>query len=76
MGRLSPGYCGSEMWKDLVTSYQDRKELDREMVEAFIEKITAYNDGRLEIQFRNHDELESALYYAAERKREEVRYAV
>lgn len=45
------------------------------MVEAFVERITVYNDGRAEISFKNYDEIETVLLQASERKREVRRYA-
>jgi hypothetical protein len=46
------------------------------MVEAFIDAITVYEDGRTEVAFRNMDELEAVLYQASERRKEDMRYAV
>lgn len=46
------------------------------MVEAFIDNIVAYNDGRVEISLRHKDELESVLYQVAERKKEGMRCAM
>ena len=73
--KYSPEYCGSEKWKEKIEKYREQEVLSREMVEALIERITAYQDGRVEIQLQNCDELEILLYYAAERKREEMKYA-
>lgn len=73
--KYSPEYCGSEKWKEKIEKYREQEVLSREMVEALIERITAYQDGRVEIQLQNCDELEILLYYAAERKREGMKYA-
>lgn len=73
--RYSPEYVGSEKWEKLIEKYSDRDALDRDMVEAFVEVITVYNDGRTEIQFKNADELENVLLQASERKQEARRYA-
>ncbi len=76
IARYSSEYRGSEAWKLRVAEYREQEELSRDMVEAFLDKIIVYNDGRMEIQFRNQDELEAMLYYAAERKKEGERVAV
>lgn len=69
-------YRGSEKWENLIREYRNQDGLSRDMIERFIDKIVAHNDGRIEIHFSYKDELESVLYLAAERKREEMRYAV
>ena len=69
-------YRGSEKWENLIREYRNQDGLSRDMLERFIDKIVAHNDGRIEIYFSYKDELESVLYLAAERKREEMRYAV
>ena len=59
-----------------VEAFQQQEQLSREMVEAFIDMITVYEDGRTEVVFRNMDELEAVLYQASERRKEDMRYAV
>ena len=73
--KFATEYSGSEKWRNLIKTYGEQDKLSRDMVEAVIDKITAYNDGRIEIQFKNYDELEAVLYQAAERRRESRRYA-
>lgn len=70
-----PEYVGSEKWNTLINKYYTQEELSRDMVEAFVERITVYNDGRTEISFKNYDEIETVLLQASERKREVRRYA-
>ena len=73
--KFSPEFSTSERWNDLVQLYMDQNQLDRAMVEAFIESIVLYNDSRVEIAFNNQDELEYLFLLAQERKREAVKYA-
>ena len=74
--KYAPEYTGSEKWAKRVEAFQQQEQLSREMVEAFIDMITVYEDGRTEVAFRNMDELEAVLYQASERRKEDMRYAV
>ncbi len=68
--------CGClEKWEIFVKEYMNKEQLDRKMVEAFIDSITLYNDSRVEIVFNYGDELEHVLFLAMERKGEAVKYA-
>ena len=73
--RYDPEYLGGEHWAKLVADFKDQKTLDRKMVEAFVNKLTLYNDGRAEIEFNFRDELEEVLLWAAMRKKEVNKYA-
>ena len=74
--KYAPEYTGSEKWAKRVEAFQQQEQLSREMVEAFIDMITVYEDGHTEVAFRNMDELEAVLYQASERRKEDMRYAV
>lgn len=54
---------------------RNSKMKERNMVEAFVNKLTLYNDGRAEIEFNFRDELEEVLLWAAMRKKEVNKYA-
>ena len=73
--KYDPEYMGGEHWAKLVADFKDQKTLDRKMVEAFVNKLTPYNDGRAEIEFNFRDELEEVLLWAAMRKKEVNKYA-
>lgn len=73
--KYDPEYLGGEHWAKLVADFKDQKTLDRKMVEAFVNKLTLYNDGRAEIEFNFRDELEEVLLWAAMRKKEVNKYA-
>lgn len=73
--KYDPEYMGGEHWAKLVADFKDQKTLDRKMVEAFVNKLTLYNDGRAEIEFNFRDELEEVLLWAAMRKKEVNKYA-
>jgi len=45
------------------------------MAAAFIETLTLFNDGHVEVAFRHRDEIEQVLYVAATRGKEAERYA-
>ena len=59
----------------LIEKYKDQESLDAEMAAAFIETLTLFNDGHVEVAFRHRDEIEQVLYVAATRGKEAERYA-
>lgn len=73
--KYAPEFVGSEKWNNLIQKYLGQNILSRDMVEAFVDKITVYNDGRVEIAFKNYDEVEKLSFQASERKKEVKRYA-
>lgn len=44
--KFATEYSGSEKWRNLIKTYGEQDKLSRDMVEAVIDKITAYNDGQ------------------------------
>lgn len=74
--KYSSEYVGSRHWEEKVAKFRDCNELSAEMVDAFIETITLFNDGHVEVQYKCRDEIESLLALAAMRHREVERYAV
>lgn len=74
--KYSSEFIGSERWERLLEDYKNQASLSRDMVEAFIDNIVVYNDGRVEITLCHKDELEMVLYQAAERKKEGIYCAV
>lgn len=74
--KYSMDYVGSAHWNDKVEKFRNCNELSAEMVDAFIETITLFNDGHVEVQYKCRDEIESMLVLAAMRRREVERYAV
>ena len=66
---------GGEHGEKRVAELKNKKTFDRKMVEAFVNKLTLYNDGRAEIEFNFRDELEEVLLWAAMRKKEVNKYA-
>lgn len=73
--KYSPDYVGSHRWEHLVTSFRDCKKIDANMIDAFIDTLTLFNDGHVEIIFKYKDEIESVLLYASIRRKEMERYA-
>lgn len=57
---------------DLVHQYADFRELNREIIEAFISQVKVHTDGRLTIIFRFDDEIEKLQAIADRRKEEAV----
>lgn len=57
---------------DLVHQYADFRELNREMIEAFISQVKVHTDGRLTVVFRFDDEMEKLQAIADKRKEEAV----
>lgn len=72
----SPMYSTSGTWAELVEKYQQAEELTEEMVAAFIDRITLFNNGHIEVSFNFKDELDELLYVAACRKKEAEHYAI
>lgn len=74
--KYSPDYLGSPYWEEKINQFRHCSELTMEMVDAFIETMTLFNDGHVEIQYKCRDEIETLLSLAALRNREVTRYAV
>lgn len=74
--QYSQSFAFAGEWARLVTQYQDVDALSAEIIDAFIDKITLYNNGHVEVQFNFRDELDEVIHLAAVRKREVERYAV
>lgn len=73
--KYSVGFGSKMQWALLIEKYKDQESLDAEMAAAFIETLTLFNDGHVEVAFRHRDEIEQVLYVAATRGKEAVRYA-
>ncbi len=48
-------------------TYKDFENLTEEIIHAFINRVFAYSDGRLEVEFRFADEFEELLQVVKER---------
>ena len=68
--KYSAGFGSKMQWALLVEKYKDQESLDAEMAAAFIETLTLFNDGHVEVAFRHRDEIEQVLYVAATRGKE------
>jgi DNA invertase Pin-like site-specific DNA recombinase len=73
--KYCPEYVGSEKWLRMVEEFQNRTELDAQMVDTFIDELVLYNDGHVEVKFNFKDEIEEILLLSAIRQREVERYA-
>ena len=73
--KYSAGFGGKMQWALLIEKNKDQESLDAEMAAAFIETLTLFNDGHVEVAFRHRDEIEQVLYVAATRGKEAERYA-
>lgn len=67
--KYAPDYYGDEYWETLIKEYRDQETLSRDMVEAFIDKIILFEDGRSEIILRHKDTLEEIICQAAARRK-------
>lgn len=74
-GKYSAGFGSKMQWALLIEKYKDQESLDAEMAAAFIETLTLFNDGHVEVAFRHRDEIEQVLYIATTRGKEAERYA-
>ncbi len=74
--QYSPEYAKKSHWASLIERYKDAEMLDEEMVAAFIDKLTLYNDGHVEVDFNFKDEIDEVIHLAALRQKEVQKYAV
>lgn len=74
--KYSPVYATAGSWSQLIDQYKDEATLSSEMIDAFIEEVTLYNNGHVEVKFNFRDELDEVIHLAAIRKREVERYVV
>lgn len=57
-------------WSGLIKTYGSADTLDEQTAAAFLEKLTLFNDGHAEVQFRFQNELNRVISVAAGRKTE------
>lgn len=65
--RFSQEYHIDADWKAIIEKYFNRRKLTREMAEAFVESVTVYEDGKLEIRLVYDDVLRELLDLREER---------
>ena len=64
---FSPKSNQRNEWNALIQQYCDSRELSKEMVDAFIEKIKVFENGNLEISFCFQNEFEAFARECKER---------
>lgn len=74
--KYSPTYAIAGSWTQLVEQYKDFDTLTAEIVDAFIDEITLYNNGHVDVKFNFRDEMDEVIHLAAIRRREADKYAV
>ena len=74
--KYSPTYATAGSWAKLVEQYKDFDTLTAEIVDAFIDEITLYNNGYVDVKFNFRDEMDEVIHLAAIRRREVDKYAV
>lgn len=74
--KYSQAYAMNGGWAKLVDEFKTLDRLDAQVVNAFIDKMTLFNDGHVEVDFNYKDELDEVIHLAAIRQREVRRYAV
>ena len=74
--KYSPTYAVAGSWAQLVEKYQDIDALSEEIVDAFIDVVTLYNNGHVDVKFNFRDEMDEVVHLAAIRRREVDRYAI
>lgn len=74
--KFSPSYATSGEWNRLIERFKDTETLSDEMIDAFIDEITLYNNGHVEVKFNFRDEMDEVIHLAAIRRREAERYAI
>lgn len=74
--KYSLSYASGGTWTRLVEQYSNVDELSEEIVDAFIDEVTLYNNGHVEVKFNYRDEMDEVVHLAAIRRKELDRYAV
>lgn len=74
--KYSQTYRATSSWTHLAQQYQDIDTLTEEAVDAFIDKVTLYNNGHVEVTFHFRDEMDEVIHLAAIRRREAERYVI
>ena len=74
--KYSQTYRASSSWTHLAQQYQDIDTLTEEAVDAFIDNVTLYNNGHVEVTFHFRDEMDEVIHLAAIRRREAERYVI
>lgn len=74
--KYSQTYATAGSWAQLVEKYQDIDALTEEIVDAFIDVVTLYNNGHVDVKFNFRDEMDEVIHLAAIRRREVDRYAI
>ena len=72
----SEDYAAKGEWAKLVEQYQDITKITADVMDAFIETMTLYQSGQVEVSFRFNDELDEVVHLAAIRKREADIYGI
>lgn len=74
--KYSLSYASGGSWARLVELYSNVDALNEEIVDAFIDEVTLYNNGHVEVKFNYRDEMDEVVHLAAIRRKELDRYAV
>ena len=74
--KYSPSYATTGKWSHLIEQFKEVDTLSAEMIDSFIDEITLYNDGHVEVKFNFRDEMDEVIHLAAIRRREVERYAI
>ena len=74
--KYSLTFAAGGSWAQLVEKYHDIQVLTEEVVDAFIDEITLYNNGHIDVKFNFKDEMDEVIHLAAIRRREVDRYAI
>ena len=74
--KYSQTYRATSSWTHLAQQYQDIDTLTEEAVDAFIDTVTLYNNGHVEVAFHFRDEMDEVIHLAAIRRREAERYVI
>ena len=73
--KFDADYGKKTQWAELIEKYGNQTELNEEMVAAFLENLTLYNDGHVEVTFKHRMEFDQILYIAATKAKEAERVA-
>ncbi len=61
-------YCASKDWEAAIEKYRNIRHLTKKMVDAFVEKIEIFSEGKLTVHLVYDDMLHELVAYTKERE--------
>ena len=74
--QYSADYGENTQWNQLIQQYGHVDALDEQTISAFVDKLSLFNDGHVEVVFKYRNEIDSVISTAAIRKTEAAKWEV